>query len=1167
MKKTAILSLLPWLALAGQIVIDATFSPNQLAFARVNGFDVVTLDGHGTIITPGQPMLPEATMNIVVPPSATVTNIHVEPIDQVELDGRYLIHPGQQPVTISSRSLPVFVPPDPTTYSSTSSWPNDLLAWDGYTGQKSGYRLVGFAVRPLTYLPASGKLILNQRMRVVVTYTENTFTPHAFTRSQNEVSGHDVRRIVANPADVARFAPPTRQTDNLDCDYAIITSTALMSNWTTLADWRTKKGWYTRVFSVDTIAATYPGRDRQEKIRNFIIDYWLNHGLKYVLLAGDHSVIPSRRGRVTVSGSTGNIPADAYYGDLQWSWDGNNNNIFGEMTDTVDLYYDVLVGRASVDNSTQVATFINKTLLYEKNPTTDYLQKMLLPYVNLFPDNNYSGRVVSESIANHTPAGWIDTYIADPTTTAPIRDAINQGYNFVHGAAHGDDYGWYTYYGQTIYSTNVANSQTNATRPSIINSIACIAGNFEAEDCLAEALMNNPNGGAVAVMMNSREGWGTPPAMGPSELMDFKFYKYLLDEDSSVIGSTHAHSKDYYAYSARSQDVWRWCYYDLNLFGDPDMQLWDSTPTQLTVASADTIPTGTQNFQVTVTRGGSPVYNALVCCYKPGELHEIARTGWNGVASLTINPATTGTMYLTTSVQGSLAHEKTVTIRTGTAQPFITVQSYTIDDGGNGQLDPGETADILVTLRNLGNLAATNVQALLRTASSFITLVDSTATYGNISAGDSLRADRFRVTAAAGTPPGTSILFTVHVTATEGNWDPTFTTTVGVPPVPGRVTMDHDTGYCKLTVTAIGSIGFTEPPAHDPGSGFCYPKTGPSSLYFGSFMFGNSPTYLVDRFYGQPASSAPPNNDFRIIDSLRPYYPAASDQHYRCIMSDAGHSTPQGIRVTINSHQLAASGYDDFVVLRYDLTNTGTNSLSGIYAGIIADFDVGTASDTNTVTSNETKRYIYMRHANVVNPCVGLKILAPASFANLCAVDHARYVYPDSAITDGMKYRILNGTINQRNSNRAYDWSAAVSVGPFDLAPGGTYRCAFAVIGASSPTNFDANADSAQSWYDNYLAVTENEGPTSPRSVANVICSPNPFQRSVEISLHVSSPGPVSATVFDVTGRSIARIVEGEFAAGPLRASWNPAGLPGGVYLLKVSLPSQEYSTKLLLLR
>lgn len=1165
MKKLVVFFIMPVLAFAGIITRTLEFDRADVLITEANGFDVVQMHKFASTGDPGKPSLPLATFNIVVPPSASVTGIEVIDEESVALPGIYRLHPAQPPVPLSATSQREFVPPDEAVYTSAKPYPGVVVEWNRYTGTMFGWRVCGFGVYPVQYQPATGKLTFLRRITVKVTYEEGKVAAVALSSRQIRAFAPAVADVVVNTEDIGRFRPPVRMTDNMDCDYAIITSSALAANFQTIADWRTKKGYYTRVFKTDSINAVYPGRDLPEKIRNFIIDYWTNHGLIYVLLAGDNSVVPARRCRVTVGSETDNIPADLYYADLQWSWDGNQNSVFGEMVgDTVDLFYDLFVGRASVDNATQVTTFTNKTLYYEKTPMTDYLRKMLLPYVELW--TGYSGRVVSDTIAAKTPAGWTDAYIANPSSTTPMRDSINVGYHFCHVAAHGDDYGFYTQSGTPIYTTTVARNQTNSTRPVILNSIACISGNFEASDCLAEELMNNANGGAVATIMNSRYGWGTPPSMGPSEKLDCMFYDYYFIGDTVEIGRNHCSSKGVYGYIAQNQSVWRWCYYELNLFGDPALPLWNGVPGTMTVQNRDTITTGAQSFEVTVRSGGNPVVGAMVCCYKSGEFHEVGYTDGTGVARVTINPLTVGTMSLTITRKQYLPVEKSVIVVPGTPQPYLTVLNYYIDDGNNHQLEPGESADLFVTVKNLGNAPATNISGRLRTGSGYITMSDSLSAYGNLNAGDTSRGDRFRITASGATPPGTQVTFTLALTSNEGNWNPTFSITVGTPREPGAVWVNHDTGYCKLSVTALGSIGYTEPPSLDLGAGFSYPKTSGSSLYYASFLLGNSVSYVVDRFYGQPASSY--NTDFRLVDSVRAVVPPlAGDEHYRAVLSDAGHTTPRSIRVTQNSYMDAATGYNDFVVLVYDIQNQGTSAVSGMYAGIIADFDVGSDPTQNTVTSNESKRFCYMRQAASANPCVGVKILAPQSFANLCAVDHARYVYPDSAMTEGMKFRILNGTIVQRNSNRNYDWSVAVSVGPFNLNPGETQRVAFAFVGGTSAADFETNADSAQSWFDSNVGIADEKGASEPRGIPGISCIPNPFAHTVLVNYHLAQAGRVRAEVFDVTGRSVATLFDQVMEPGKLEFRWDAGYLASGVYLLRLDSPTGSETQKLVIKR
>ena len=1164
MKKALIVLVLPLLALAGTVTKTIGFDSRDLEVAKANGYDVLKLADFVTTLELGEPMMPQATFHVLVPANATVTSIKATRLQPEEISGTFLVHPVQQPVTVSATEMPEFVEPDPEVYASSTPYPAEPAAWNR-TGTKAGYRLCPFVLHPLTWTPATGKLTLYRRIEVTVTYVEDDVTPTPLTRGQQDLFGYDVSGMVLNPGDLARFSPPVRETDNPDVDYAIITSTSFENQFDDLVDWRTRRGYRAEVFTTTWINSNYPsGRDQQERIRDFIIDYFNNHGLKFVLLAGDHSIVPGRRCRARVNNSDGNIPADCYYGDLQWSYDGNNNNIFGEAGyDTVDFYYDVYVGRASVDNTSQCQTFVSKVLAYEKNPTTDYLKKMCLPYVDLW--SGYSGKLCNDSIAAQTPSGWTDFYIADPTSTTPMRNAINSGYHFCHPTAHGNATGLYDMQGRTIYSTSVAGGQTNSTRPTIMNSIACISGNFEYSDCLAEALMNNSGGGAVAVMMNSREGWGTPPSMGPSEKIDNKFYDFYFRRDSLDIGVTHARSKDFYVYQAQSQGVWRWCYWDLNLFGDPNMALWKDTPGTLAADQPDTVETGAQTLEFNITSGGSAVEGALVCLHKGDEVHVTGRTNWNGQVSLQFNPLTPGMMYFTVTAKSKYPLEDTIVVVPGAPQPYISYQGHFIDDGNN-RLDPGETVNLYVTVKNMGNATASNVQGVLRTASGYITMTDSTSSYGSIPDGDTARGDAYVVTASGGTPGGTRINFTVHVTSDEGSWDPTFELVVGSPPTPGAVVMDHDTGYCKLTVSCLGGIGFTEPPALDLGSGFSYPKASASQLFYSSFLLGNGASYIADRFYSQPASSGV-NEDFGIVDSLRPVVPPGSgDEHFRCVMDDDGHPSSKDIQVTQHSHMCADPGYDDFIILAYDIKNNGGSAVNGLYAGIASDFDIGSDPTTNTAFSNEAKRFSYMRQSSSANPSVGMKILDPPSFANLTAVDHARYVYPDSCVTDNQKYRILNGEISLRNSNRPYDWSVAVSAGPFDLPAGATQRVAFAYLGGNSAASFEENADSAQSWYDNNAAVFEPPEPR-PREQAGITCSPNPFTRAVNVRCQVPVAGRVKVEVFDISGRTVATLLDGDVAAGRINTEWKPGEVANGVYLVKVSLSGSTLTEKLMLLR
>jgi hypothetical protein len=687
---------------------------------RATGLDVVYPRA------PGEPLLPAWTLTLVIPQGMRVASVEAVPDGFTELPGRFRLMPAQEPVPVSTRELPGFVPPDPAIQASDAAWPAQL-AEAGPIGVKSGFRLVTINLNPLRYHPQSGRLELATGLVLRVNYEPDpTAVFEQLSDRQFALFAPAVRALVYNPADVRRHAPAVRPLDfgNIDC--VIITSSTLEPAYQRLVNWHTRKGFKTEVRTTTWIYDNYSGRDNPEKIRNFVRDYYTNQGLMWLILGGDNAVVPARQARAIVSGETGNIPCDLYYADLQWSWDGNGNNIFGEATvDTVDLYYDLYVGRASVDDTAQVNTFVNKVLTHEQNPPTDYLRRMLLADAELW--SGYNHQQSNDSIAAITPSGWTDVFIHSPTNTTTIRDSINHGFQFAHIVGHGNDVGIYN--GSTnMYGTGAAGAQTNGDRVNLLNSIACYPGNFEYSDCLAEVAHNRRGGASVAVIMNSRFGWGTPPALGPSEKLDIRFYDYFFNHDTMPIGITHAASKEFYRGSAMSQQVWRWCYYELNLFADPLLMMYEDVPGTLALTFASPITIGSQNYTVTVRSGGSVLAGALVCLSKGAEVYARAYTNSSGQVTLTINPTTAGYLQITATAANHLpAYDSCEVVGTLHDVAVRRILAPT------GSIVLGSVVTPRAVVRNLGSSNETNIPVRFRIGAGYT----DNRTIASLSPGDS----------------------------------------------------------------------------------------------------------------------------------------------------------------------------------------------------------------------------------------------------------------------------------------------------------------------------------------------------------------------------------------------------------------------------------------------
>ena len=82
---------------------------------------------------------------------------------------------------------------------------------------------------------------------------------------------------------------------------------------------------------------------------------------------------------------------------------------------------------------------------------------------------------------------------------------------------------------------------------------------------------------------------------------------------------------------------------------------------------------------------------------------------------------------------------------------------------------------------------------------------------------------------------------------------------------------------------------------------------------------------------------------------------------------------------------------------------------------------------------------------------------------------------------------------------------------------------------------------------------------------------PNPFNPSVQSRVHLEGPAQVSAEIYDLTGRRVATLLQGELTAGTHTMTWDgtSGGRPtaAGMYFLRITGPGTVLSRKILLLK
>ena len=651
----------------------------------------------------GKPAIPGYIVHLIANDNANIAVNYKKPI----ILGEYDIPPLQPPAILSQKEVRT-VGPDREIYESNKEYPGKTFERlkGGYI---AGKKVKSILIYPLQYKPEDRQLILYQDVDIegdLFLLDRTPFLPNHY-HSKSEPSGYE---------------------------YLVITREHLAPYFRPLAEWKTKKGVRARIKTVEEIYNNYDGRDNQERIRQFIKSQHQDSGVVWVLLGGDVDIIPSRVAFAFECGAGSyddedSLQCDLYYSDLDGSWDLDGDGIFGELEDSVDMIPNVFVGRAPVNTPKDVQNFVSKVLTYEKIPPTDYLTDALFFAMVLWGDPYTDGGVHKDMIDNlfiPTHFNVIKLYERDETGDASeVLAEMNKGKNIMNHDGHG----WIdvicTGHGEIIYNSHM-DSLVNGNKLGILYSIGCWTGALD-YDCIGEHFVNAQNGGGVAYIGNSRYGWGSPgnPGYGYSDVFDNKFFEAVFVDSIVNIGAAFASSKAYYAPLAGYGNVYRWCEYEINLLGDPEMVIWTDTPVEVTVTFPDSIPLGEFLLYTQVlSADGSPVEGAMVTF--SGDDYKRGITGPSGETALSISTGSTGWGYITVSGMNILPYEDSVLIY-GDSVHLSLYEHYTEKD-----FFPGEMARLFCIVKNYGSLTSESREVILSTDDTLSTITDTIDTLSPI---------------------------------------------------------------------------------------------------------------------------------------------------------------------------------------------------------------------------------------------------------------------------------------------------------------------------------------------------------------------------------------------------------------------------------------------------
>ena len=408
----------------------------------------------------------------------------------------------------------------------------------------------------------------------------------------------------------------------------IVNDSSFINAATPLMEWKNEKGVKTIVLSNYSV---YEGRDKAEKIRNMIKDFYEKENIKWVLLAGDaeDDLIPIREvynPDVVVVGGESEYstwddyykPTDFYYADLTGSWDDNNNSIWGESveyneeTDEISWIPEVYVGRLPASNPSELSAMINKTLKYETDPFPgNWTNKMLLAGgVSSFSPPEDEARLteyiwenyvidemnftqLTKTTSSFTPSIPVLPNSLDSLNVTSFRNEFNSGYSTVIIAGHSDPTKITDDSHETYYNNADALSSSNVDMPSLFYADACTTSSYDKGDySIGERLIIRADSGAIGYIGGLRVNWYFDYDENLEKLNRANaklFWREFFAEKKFQQGRALYDSKvtymdsDYFVRgdASMTQEWQRKNVLTYNLLGDPELDIYTKVPTQV----------------------------------------------------------------------------------------------------------------------------------------------------------------------------------------------------------------------------------------------------------------------------------------------------------------------------------------------------------------------------------------------------------------------------------------------------------------------------------------------------------------------------------------------------------------------------------------------------------
>ncbi len=480
---------------------------------------------------------------------------------------------------------------------------------------------------------------------------------------------------------------------------------------------------------------------------------------------------------------------------------------------------------------------------------------------------------------------------------------------------------------------------------------------------------------------------------------------------------------------------------------------------------------------------------------------------------------------------------------------------------GNGVFEPGETISIKVKfinyLRSINNLSVT-----LNSMNSYSAIINSAFNKSNVAELDSFdnSASQFTIKLSNSLPFDATLQFRLDYS--DGSYSDF--QLFSIPVNPSFMTQTNNA--LSLTIGSKGNFGFNDYPTNLQGNGFEF-MNGNNMLFEGALIIGNSSSTIEDAARGSDQNFE--DTSFSIIQPFKIQIPGRdADQEGSAVLNDnnAG-SSKLGITTTLHSFTFSNPPNNNFIILKYSMTNNSSSTISNFYAGLFFDWDLIDGQNDSTAFDN-TGSFGYAVHtAAGFDTMVATALISSTNYGYWGVMndgsDGSWGIY--NGFTPAEKWQAISSGIGKQKAGSG-DISEITSGGPYTIASGQTMDVAFAVAAGNSLTDLRNAISNARLKYQSIPTGIENNNQI-PLTYSLMQNYPNPFNPSTVIKYQIAKEGHVTLKIYDVLGREVEKLVDEEKPAGNYFVSFNASLLSSGVYFYKITLGNYSDTRKMVLMK